>query len=134
MSSSDNGEGRTFVYVCLNDDCCKRGSETVYEALKAKSRELEGVEIREYICFGNCDYGANTVVYPDRVWFSGLRKDSAPVVLAYLEHGQASSQHTGMVDEELADTTWELLELDLSDEGEDEESEPSRVGNGTRSS
>lgn len=119
MKDSESTQDRTVVYVCLNDDCCKRGSQTIYDELKAEAADLEHVEVREYICFGNCDFGANTVVLPDRVWFSGLRQGDSPVVLQYLREGVASPAHTGKVEEELAETTWELLELDMEEEADD---------------
>lgn len=103
--------GRT-VYVCLNDDCCKRGNETLHAELVEQCHALDAVEVREYICFGNCDYGANTVVFPDRVWFSGLRAGDAAVVMQYLRSGELSGKHAGKVDDELAETIWELLELE----------------------
>lgn len=114
--SAGSTNGRKYVFICLNEDCCKRGSESIREDLKARCAEMQDVEIREYICFGNCDYGANTIVFPDRVWFSGLRRDGASVVLEYLQRGILSPTHTGKVEVELADTTWELLELEIEDE------------------
>lgn len=110
-------EGMKFVYVCLNDDCCKRGNKQMYTELLEQCSGLPDIEIREYICFGNCDCGANTIVYPDKVWFSGLRAGDSAVVMDYLANGRCSANHTGKVDEELAEAMWELLELDV-DSGE----------------
>jgi len=104
--------GTRYVYVCLNDDCCKRGNERMYADLAERFAQDENVEVREYICFGNCEEGANTVVYPDRVWFSKLRNGDSTVVAAYLTEGELSDRHIGHVDELLAETIWEILELD----------------------
>jgi (2Fe-2S) ferredoxin len=105
------------VYVCLNDDCCKRGNEAMYADLTEQCASLADVEVREYICFGNCDYGANVVVLPDKVWFSGLRQGDSTVIMSYLRDGEQSDKHTGKVDTELAEAIWEILELE-ADTGE----------------
>jgi (2Fe-2S) ferredoxin len=79
---------------------------------------MDDIEVREYICFGNCEDGANTVVFPDRVWFSGLRIGDSPIVIGYLTGGACSEKHTGKVDVELAETIWEILELDAPAEAQ----------------
>jgi (2Fe-2S) ferredoxin len=112
-----SSDAKKIVYVCLNDDCCKRGNKQMYTDLLEECASLSNVEIREYICFGNCDCGANTIIYPDKVWFSGLRAGDSAIVMNYLANGICSARHTGKVDDELADTMWELLELDV-DSGE----------------
>ena len=99
------------VYVCLNEDCCKRGNRLIYDDLHRECVGLAGVEVCEYICFGNCENGANVVVYPDRVWFSGLRPENAAIVLGYLRTGMLPKGHAPEVDAELANTIYELLEL-----------------------
>lgn len=111
LKESSTVTGRV-VYVCLNDDCCKRGNEAMHAALSEQSRDLDDVEVREYICFGNCEEGANVVVFPDKTWFSGLRQGDAAVVMRYLIDGELSETHNGKVDAELAETIWELLELE----------------------
>lgn len=103
------------VFVCLNEDCYKRGNEFVYSDLCQACEGRNDLEIREYICFGNCENGANVVVYPDRVWFSGLRKDKAKLVLDYLNSGRLPEGHSPEIEAELADTVYELLAL--QDEG-----------------
>jgi (2Fe-2S) ferredoxin len=86
----------------------------MYADLSERFAQDGNVEVREYICFGNCEEGANAVVYPDRVWFSKLRSGDSAVVTAYLTEGDLSDRHTGHVDELLAETIWEILELDDS--------------------
>lgn len=120
MSEGDS-QDKKFVFVCLNEHCCKRGSERIHEELSSQCTGSENIEVREYICFGNCDYGVNTVIFPDRVWFSGLCHDGASVVLDYLRHGRLSDEYAGNVEEELAEATWELLELEIEDEEPEEQ-------------
>lgn len=99
------------IYVCLNDDCRRRGSQTVYAELRERLAGRDDVEVHEYICFANCEHGANVVVHPDRVWFSGLRAGHAGLVSDYICSGDIPEAHCGKVDEELAQTVYELLEL-----------------------
>lgn len=113
MDTKSDPKRVRYVYVCLNEDCCKRGNEKVHADLQAHYSNEADVEVREYICFGNCDEGANTVVFPDRVWFSGLRQGGASVVLDYLRKGILSEAHSGKVDEELAETIWDMLALEV---------------------
>lgn len=84
----------------------------MHSDLLKQCSHLDDTEVREYICFGNCDYGANTVIFPDRIWFSGLRLGDSAIVMKYITEGVCSEDHTGKVDDELADTIWEILELD----------------------
>lgn len=103
------------VFVCLNTDCYKRGNELVYADLKHACAGRDDIEIRGYICFGNCESGANVVVCPDRTWFSGLRKDNAPLILDYLNTGALPEGYAPVVEVELAETVYELLALQTAE-------------------
>lgn len=116
MSAKANGKLRR-VFVCLNSDCSRRGNESIYAALCDEFGGADDVEVREYICFGNCDNGANVVVHPDRVWFTGLRAGQVSLIAEYLKTGKLPGGHAPAVDEELVNATQEIL--DLFDTGED---------------
>src|SRR5262249_16794431 len=74
---------KRFVFVCTNIDCASRGSKKVLERLHER---LEGdvcpnVELREYMCFGACHDGPNVVLYPDRVWYGGVKEVDADAIV-----------------------------------------------------
>ena len=80
------------VLVCGDGDCKKRGSKDVRKALKAELRErgrVRDVRIDSVECLGLCQHGANAVVYPDGVWYLGLRDEDVPEIVGrHLEGGE----------------------------------------------
>jgi (2Fe-2S) ferredoxin len=72
------------VLVCESKDCKKRGSKDVRKALKCELRErgmLGAVRIDSVDCLGLCKHGPNAVVYPEGVWYLGLREENVPEVV-----------------------------------------------------
>ena len=72
------------VFVCTGDDCRKRGGKKLCKALKEGLGEAglkRQVKVMEVDCFDQCAHGPIALVYPDRVWYAGLREDDAPEVV-----------------------------------------------------
>ena len=80
------------VFVCTNErpaghpkGCCKeKGSEDVRNALKAelKRRGLSGF-VRANIsgCLDACEFGASLVIYPEGIWYGGVRREDVPEII-----------------------------------------------------
>ncbi len=86
---------RLHVFVCNQSKpegvpCCyARGAGTVLEALdrEIKARRLD-YEVQVTTCgsLGLCEHGPNMVVYPEGVWYSGVRpEDVAEIVQSHFQ-------------------------------------------------
>jgi sirohydrochlorin ferrochelatase/(2Fe-2S) ferredoxin len=68
------------VLVCGNADCADRGSLGLIEGLR---RELKGagraldIRVTRTSCMGRCGEGPTVAVYPDGIWYRGVRGDDA---------------------------------------------------------
>ncbi len=80
------------VFVCTNvrppghpKGCCaEKGSEAVRDALKAevKRRGLDGaVRANAAGCLDACEHGVTVVVYPEAVWYGGVRVEDVPEIV-----------------------------------------------------
>jgi len=88
------------VLVCLNTrppgnpkgSCGEKGSETLYEQLKAmvKGRGLgERVIVNRTSCLKHCSRGITVAVYPENVWYAGVKEaDLGEICSAHLEEGR----------------------------------------------
>ena len=77
-------EYEAHVLVCGGGDCKKRGSKDLRKVLKSelRGRGMVGdVRIDSVDCLGLCKHGPNAVVYPDGVWYLGLREESVPEIV-----------------------------------------------------
>ncbi len=89
------------VLVCTNTrppgnpkgSCGEKGSEEVFDALKAlvKERGLGGrVIVNRTSCLKHCSHGITVAVQPDNVWYGGVTGDDLPEICsAQLEAGQS---------------------------------------------
>jgi (2Fe-2S) ferredoxin len=88
------------VFVCQNertaDDprgcCLARGGAAVRDAFK---RELSARGLHKTVrtntagCLDACAHGVTVVVYPDAVWYGGVRPEDVPeIVEEHLVHGR----------------------------------------------
>ncbi len=80
------GQYQTHVFVCTSgEDCPTRGDVEQYvkwlrgECLKA-GRKTE-VRINKAGCFSQCGHGPMIVVYPDDVWYHGVRESDLKEIL-----------------------------------------------------
>ena len=88
------------VLVCLNlrpsenpkGSCAAKGSEGLFDALKAmvKDRGLGGrVIVNRTNCLKHCSRGVTLAVYPENVWYAGVRTaDLEEIFQAHLREGQ----------------------------------------------
>ncbi len=71
----------------------------------------ENVEVQPYMCFGGCHDGPNVVVYPDRVWYSGVQVgDADTIVDQHLQKGEKVEALTGKVEKDLEEMIYQLLD------------------------
>lgn len=89
------------VFVCTNQrpdgaprpSCAAAGGNEVHAALQqaAKAAGLAGrVRINKSGCLDQCEHGATVVVYPESVWYGGVKpEDAAEIVEKHLVGGQA---------------------------------------------
>jgi (2Fe-2S) ferredoxin len=89
------------VLVCQNTrppghpkGCCsEKGSEALFDRLKALVREggLEGrVLVIRTGCLKRCECGPTMAVYPDAVWYAGVRdQDLEELCRSHLAEGRA---------------------------------------------
>src|SRR3989304_201254 len=98
------GRFRQHVFVWENrrpaDDprgsCGGKGSEAIRGALKEelKRRGLQGpVRANTAGCLDACAYGPTVVVYPEGVWYGGVRPEDVPEI----EIGRASGRGRGEI-------------------------------------
>jgi (2Fe-2S) ferredoxin len=88
------------VLVCLNirppgnprGSCGEKGSEPLYERLRAMVKE-RGLGSRVMVsrtgCLKHCSRGITVAVYPDNVWYAGVRpEDLEEICSSHLERGR----------------------------------------------
>jgi len=102
-----------YVLVCQNADCKARGSGEIIEVLKEKLTSAVDVEVKPYMCFGACQSGPNIVVYPDKVWYCGVKQTDADDIAAHAKGGTAVERLTHGVDDSLKALIYQLLDAGL---------------------
>jgi sirohydrochlorin ferrochelatase/(2Fe-2S) ferredoxin len=68
------------VLVCGNADCAERGSISLVEELRRRVKEAghkDAIRVTRTSCMGRCGEGPTVVVYPDGIWYRGVRADDA---------------------------------------------------------
>ena len=80
---------------------------------KAVERGLANVEVKSYLCFGGCAHGPNLVVYPQKVWYAGVKKEDAGEILDSVAKGSTVTRLTGKVDQETQELIYQLLDTGL---------------------
>lgn len=91
---------RQYLMVCLNrrpdgspkGSCAERGSEAIYQALRAalKERGLARVEVRAVSCscLDACVTGPSILVEPDHVMYGRVTLEDLPEVLDAVAKGE----------------------------------------------
>ena len=97
-SGGNHGAVPYHVFVCDQQKpegvpcCCARGSAAVIEALRREigARGLiDDVQLTTCGSLGLCERGPNLVVYPDGVWYSGVKPADVPeIVRAHFQDGR----------------------------------------------
>ena len=79
------------IFVCTNDQkgekpsCGDHRGEAIFQELRraAKERGLHPkIRVAQAKCLGQCRIGTNIMVYPDDVWYSGVREQDIPEIIA----------------------------------------------------
>ncbi len=82
------------VFVCTNDrkgirkSCGDGENVSVRAALKAEfgQRGWTGlVRVSQSGCLGLCEDGPNVLIYPQKIWFSGVRSDDIVEIIGAVE-------------------------------------------------
>ena len=103
----------TYVLVCQNEDCKQRGSGELIEKLNEKLKGSSGVEVKPYMCFGGCQAGPNIVLYPQKVWYAGVKRGDVDDIAAHAQGGPTVERLTGGIDPSLKDLIYQLLDAGL---------------------
>jgi len=103
----------TYVLVCQNEDCKQRGSVGLFEQLTEKLKTDANVEVKPYMCFGGCQAGPNIVLYPQKVWYNGVKQEDVPEIAAHAQGGPAVDRLTHGIDPSLKDLIYQLLDAGL---------------------
>ena len=106
--------GKRLVYVCEGGDCSEKGSIELHAELSEMlhERDVESKNrLRKYPCFGGCEHGINVVLFPDRVFYSQVKKDDLPEIVEHLTgDGKPVERLTGKVAADVEQITWDLLD------------------------
>ena len=97
-------------FVCQNVDCKSRGSEELMNEItrQVADRGIDA-EVKSYLCFGGCDHGPNIVVYPQKNWYAGVKREDVPEIIESLRGGPAVSRLDTM-DAPLKELIFSLLD------------------------
>jgi len=92
---SDKIPYKKQIFVCTNNQhgekpsCGDHQGEEVFHQLRqiAKDRGLHPqIRVAQAKCLGKCSQGVNVMVYPDEVWYSGVRpKDVEALADKYIK-------------------------------------------------
>ncbi len=75
------------IFVCTNDkkgekpSCGDHQGEAIFNELRkiAKERGLHPrIRVAQAKCLGQCNTGTNIMVYPDNVWYKGIKLENVP--------------------------------------------------------
>ena len=102
---------KQICLVCQNVDCKSRGAEELMKELQARVAEkgLPDVEVRSYMCFGACQEGPNVVLYPEKSWYAGVKKEDLDEIVGHLSGGP-DVKRLDKIDPSLKDLIYQLLD------------------------
>jgi (2Fe-2S) ferredoxin len=103
----------TWVLVCQNVDCKGRGGAELFEELKSLLKNEKDIHVKEYMCFGACERGPNIVVYPARVFYSGVQYSDLDEIAEHAKGGPPVERLTHDVDPALSEMIYQLLDAGL---------------------
>ncbi|MGH7847057.1 MAG: (2Fe-2S) ferredoxin domain-containing protein [Candidatus Binatia bacterium] len=102
---------KQICLVCQNVDCKSRGAEELMKELESRVAEkgLPDVEVRSYMCFGACQEGPNVVVYPEKTWYAGVKKEDLDEIVGHLSGGP-DVKRLDKIDPSLKELIYQLLD------------------------
>jgi (2Fe-2S) ferredoxin len=68
------------VLVCTNADCADRGSLPLLAALRRAVKDAgreRDIKVTRTLCMGRCGEGPTVAVYPDGIWYRGVKEADA---------------------------------------------------------
>ena len=102
--TNDHKNYEAHLFVCTNsretgESCSQKGSlelrEAVKKACQDPERHLHGkVRINASGCLGQCEKGIVAVLYPQGIWKTGLKKESAGELLELVTHALNSKKES----------------------------------------
>ena|SRR5579862_7878586 len=102
-----------YVLVCQNTDCMQRGSGPLFEQLREKLKNSTDIEVKSYLCFGACQQGPNIVLYPQKVWYSGVKQEDLNDIAANAAGGPVVERLTHGIDPGLKELVYQVLDAGL---------------------
>src|SRR5215210_8196785 len=97
-----------YVLVCQNVDCLARGAGQLIEQLQTRLADCGTCDVRPYMCFGACQDGPNIVLYPERVWYAGVKESDVEAIAQHAQGGQPVTRLEDSVDPSLKTLIFEL--------------------------
>jgi sirohydrochlorin cobaltochelatase len=92
---------KKHVLVCVNADCADRGSHTVLDTFRRKLKAVgraRDIKVTRTSCMGRCGEGPTVAIYPDGVWYRGVRaSDAVEIVDEHLLNDRLVSRLVGDV-------------------------------------
>lgn len=87
------GPFERHVFVCVAGKTCPgQGAEAVHAAMKDQAKAALGsvrVRVNKSGCLAQCGHGPMVCVYPENVWYAGVRVEDVPeLVERHLARGE----------------------------------------------
>jgi (2Fe-2S) ferredoxin len=91
---------KSHVFICTHErppghprGCCKlKNSEELIQIFKqeiAKAGIAKDARAQKSGCLDTCEYGPSVVVYPENVWYGGVKPEDIPeIVQSHLVEGR----------------------------------------------
>src|SRR2546421_2315664 len=102
-----------YVLVCQNADCVQRGSGERIKELTEKLKGSDDIEVKSYMCFGGCQAGPNIVLYPQKVWYCGVKQADVEDIAAHVEGGPDVERLTQGIDPTLKELIYQVQDAGL---------------------
>ncbi len=102
---------KRICLVCQNVDCKSRGSEEIMKELQQRVADqgLTDLEVKPYLCFGACQEGPNVVLYPEKSWYAGVKKEDLDDIMKHIAGGPHVTR-LDTIDTSLKELIYQLLE------------------------
>ena len=102
---------KRICLVCKNVDCKNRAADEIMKELQRKvvDQGIADVEVRPYMCFGACQEGPNIVLYPEKSWYAGVKKEDLNDIMGHLAGGP-DVKRLDTIDASLKDLIYQLLD------------------------